>query len=308
MLHRKVACIANTAILAYNCIGGIHMEKVILLNKPAGMTSFDAVAKCRRIFKEKRVGHTGTLDPNATGLMIILLGKCTKLLPYCLKNHKHYKAEFVLGTSTTTEDIWGEVIEEKAYAMHTQEELDEVSKSFVGDIMQVPPMYSAIKKDGKKLYELAREGVEIEREARPCTINSLHVEHIEGNRYAMDAVVSSGTYIRTLIKDYCNALGELGTMSKLERVGIEHLSLDDAVTLEELEELKEDANFLEPLKVLDPIYPQVEIYNYQRILNGKIMKLDNHNEPIVIFKNDKKVLAAYELKEDGVYHCLRGLF
>lgn len=270
------------------------MEKVILLNKPAGMTSFDAVAKCRRIFKERRVGHTGTLDPNATGLMIILLGKCTKLLPYCLKDHKHYKAEFKLGLSTTTEDIWGEEIETAPYKDHTQVELDEVAKQFTGDIMQVPPMYSAIKKNGKKLYELAREGIEIEREARPATINSLKVEKIGDNLYSMDVVVSSGTYVRTLIKDYCNALNELGVMTKLERVGIEHLTLEDAVTLEELEQDVENAKFLPPLKVLDPIYPQVEIYNYQRILNGKIMKLDNHDEPIVIFKNADKVLAAYE--------------
>lgn len=279
------------------------MDAVILLNKPAGMTSFDAVAKCRRMFNERKIGHTGTLDPNATGLMIILLGKYTKLLPYCVKDKKHYRATFELGTSYDTEDIWGEALDTKQPSLHTQEELDELAKQFTGDIMQVPPMYSAIKKDGKKLYEYARKGIEIEREARPCTIDSLKVKHIENNTYEMDAVVSSGTYIRTLIKDYCDAMNELGAMSSLVRCGIEGLDLSMA---QDFDQLEQNPKFLKPFQVIDPSYPFVEIKDYRRITHGKVMKLDR-NDPIVIFKHEDLVLAAYELREDGVYHCLRGL-
>ena len=155
------------------------MDAVILLNKPAGMTSFDAVAKCRRIFHERKIGHTGTLDPEASGLMIILLGKYTKLLPYCVKNHKAYQATLKLGEMTDTEDIWGTIINTKTPSIHTEAEIDNAVQSLTGDILQVPPMYSALKKDGKKLYEYARQGIEIEREARPVHISSLEVEKID---------------------------------------------------------------------------------------------------------------------------------
>ena len=204
------------------------MDAVILLNKPAGMTSFDAVAKCRKIFHERKIGHTGTLDPEASGLMIILLGKYTKLLPYCVKNHKAYQATLKLGEMTDTEDIWGTVIETKTPSIHTSEEIEKAVQSLTGDILQVPPMYSALKKDGKKLYEYARQGIEIEREARPVHISSLKVEKIDETNYRMDAVVSSGTYIRTLISDFGKQLSELAIMSSLIRTKIEHLSLEDA--------------------------------------------------------------------------------
>lgn len=281
------------------------MDAIILVNKPAGMTSFDAVAKCRKIFHERKIGHSGTLDPQATGLMLIVMGKYTKLLPYCVKDHKHYVATFKLGEAYDTEDIWGTLIETKQPTSHTQEELDEVCKKFTGDIMQVPPMYSALKKDGKKLYEYAREGIEVERKARPATVSSLSVIDNKDGTYTMDAVVSSGTYIRTLIKDFCNELNELGSMTSLVRLGIEHLSLEDANTLEDLEN---NPKFLTPKEVLNPEYPLVELMNYQRIIHGKIMKLDNHKEPIVIFTHEDLVLAAYKLQDDGVYHSLRGLF
>lgn len=280
------------------------MDAVILLNKPAGMTSFDAVAKCRRIFHERKIGHTGTLDPEASGLMIILLGKYTKLLPYCVKNHKAYQATLKLGEMTDTEDIWGTVINTKTPSIHTEAEIDNAVQSLTGDILQVPPMYSALKKDGKKLYEYARQGIEIEREARPVHISSLEVEKIDETNYQMNAVVSSGTYIRTLITDFGKQLDELAIMSSLIRTKIEHLSLKDACTFEDLES---GVSFLSPIQVIDPTYKIVETDRVVDIKNGKRVKLDIQ-DPQVIFTSNGELLAAYALQEDGLYHCLRGLF
>lgn len=280
------------------------MDAVILLNKPAGMTSFDAVAKCRRIFHERKIGHTGTLDPEASGLMIILLGKYTKLLPYCVKNHKAYQATLKLGEMTDTEDIWGTIINTKTPSIHTEAEIDNAVQSLTGDILQVPPMYSALKKDGKKLYEYARQGIEIEREARPVHISSLEVEKIDEINYRMNAVVSSGTYIRTLITDFGKQLDELAIMSSLIRTKIEHLSLKDACTFEDLES---GVSFLSPIQVIDPTYKIVETDRVMDIKNGKRIKLDIF-DPQVIFTSNGELLAAYALQEDGLYHCLRGLF
>ncbi len=280
------------------------MDAVILLNKPAGMTSFDAVAKCRRIFHERKIGHTGTLDPEASGLMIILLGKYTKLLPYCVKNHKAYQATLKLGEMTDTEDIWGTIINTKTPSIHTEAEIDNAVQSLTGDILQVPPMYSALKKDGKKLYEYARQGIEIEREARPVHISTLEVEKIDETNYRMNAVVSSGTYIRTLIADFGKQLNELAIMSSLVRTKIEHLSLKDACTFEDLES---GDSFLSPLQVIDPTYKIVETDQVVDIKNGKRIKLDIQ-DPQVIFTSKGELLAAYALQEDGLYHCLRGLF
>ena len=280
------------------------MDAVILLNKPAGMTSFDAVAKCRKIFHERKIGHTGTLDPEASGLMIILLGKYTKLLPYCVKNHKAYQATLKLGEMTDTEDIWGTIINTKTPSIHTEAEIDNAVQSLTGDILQVPPMYSALKKDGKKLYEYARQGIEIEREARPVHISTLEVEKIDEINYRMNAVVSSGTYIRTLITDFGKQLDELAIMSSLIRTKIEHLSLKDACTFEDLES---GVSFLSPIQVIDPTYKIVETDRVVDIKNGKRIKLDIR-DPQVIFTSNGELLAAYALQEDGLYHCLRGLF
>ena len=280
------------------------MDAVILLNKPVGMTSFDAVAKCRKIFHERKIGHTGTLDPEASGLMIILLGKYTKLLPYCVKNHKAYQATLKLGEMTDTEDIWGTIINTKTPSIHTEAEIDNAVQSLTGDILQVPPMYSALKKDGKKLYEYARQGIEIEREARPVHISTLEVEKIDETNYRMNAVVSSGTYIRTLITDFGKQLDELAIMSSLIRTKIEHLSLKDACTFEDLES---GVSFLSPIQVIDPTYKIVETDRVMDIKNGKRIKLDIR-DPQVIFTSNGELLAAYALQEDGLYHCLRGLF
>lgn len=280
------------------------MDAVIILNKPQEMTSFSAVRNCRNLFHEKKAGHTGTLDPNATGVMIVLLGRYTKLVPYCIKDHKHYQAEFVMGKCTDTGDIWGEVLQEKTPHSHTEEELEQVSQSFLGDIMQVPPMYSALKVNGQKLVDLARKGIEVERKERKVHVSSLSVKHLHDDVYSMDAVVSSGTYVRTLITDFAGSLGELATMTKLVRTGIEDISLSDAQTLEEL---KEHPMFIEPKRVISKEWKFVEAGIYERyVLSGRHVTLHS-NAPQVIFTKGDTMLAAYVKGEDGTYHCQRGL-
>lgn len=280
------------------------MDAVILLNKPAGITSFDAVRQCRRIFHEKKVGHTGTLDPEASGLMIILMGRYTKLLPFCVKDHKKYHAAFSFGFSTDTQDIWGTKTSEKEPVFHSDEELKETAEKMTGRQQQIPPMYAAIKKDGRKLYEYARKGIEVEREPREIEVSSLEVCRTGDNTFTMDAVVSSGTYIRTLISDYAENLGELAVMTSLVRSGIEHLSLADAADLSELESGK---GLLSPLQVIDPVYEVIEAADDRKVRNGMKIRLSEKKDQ-VMFVHEGELLAAYEKRDDGLYHCLRGLF
>lgn len=281
------------------------MDAIILLNKPAGMTSFAAAAAVRKAVGERKAGHTGTLDPNASGLMIILLGRYTKLAPYCVSNRKHYLAEFIMGKAYDTEDIWGTVTDEKDPSVYDDAVLAEVSARMTGEQEQVPPMYSAVKVNGRKLYQMARQGKTVERAARHITVDRLEVTHVTDNTYRMDAVVSSGTYIRTLIADYAAQLGEYAAMSRLERTGIEHLRLADADTLDDVR--AGVFRSMSPYDVIDPVYPRVEFHDPALIRSGRAVRL-SCTDPVVMIVHERELLAAYERRDDGLYHCLRGLF
>ena len=290
--------------MLYAIIRAKNMNGVILLNKPAGMTSFDAVSKCRRILKEKKAGHTGTLDPNASGLMIVLMGRYTKLAPFCVSDRKTYDAVFSFGMCTDTQDIWGSVTEERTPGVHSDEELRAAAVRLTGTYEQMPPMYSAIKVNGRKLYEYARKGIEIERKARLITVHELAVSRIAENSFAMHACVSSGTYIRTLIQDYCGELGELGTMTALVRSGIDHLTVADAISLEDL---NENSTGIDPAAVVDPAWKLLPASDPIAVRNGRALLLEE-TAPKVILTSEGQLLAAYEKGQDGLYHCVRGLF
>jgi len=279
------------------------MNTVILLKKPEGMTSFDAVASCRRILHEKKIGHTGTLDPNASGLLIILTGSCTKLLPYCIKNHKHYQATFLLGQKTDTQDIWGTVLERREPSVHDPEILQKQADLMLGDSSQIPPMYSAVKMNGKKLYELARKGKTVERQPRPIHVSSLRIGSAGDNAYTMDAVVSSGTYIRTLIEDLAAGIGELACMSSLVRIGIENVSLDDACTLEELADHVPE---IPPERIIDPEIERVQTDALREIRDGKDIVLSSAADQVLLMK-DQEILAVYRRADGSRYHCERGI-
>ncbi len=278
------------------------MDAVLLLNKPAGITSFDAVNRCRRLLHERKAGHTGTLDPNACGLMIILFGRYTKFLPYCVKNHKQYEAGFRFGIDTDTQDIWGTVTARKEPRIHTPEEVQEAASSFLGESMQIPPMYSAVKINGRKLYELARKGESVAREPRPVTIDRMDISK-NGEEWKLAATVSGGTYIRTLIHDLGASLNEYAVMTSLVRTGIEGVKLSDACTLDELET---SPAFVPAETVLDPSIPFVEAADPDAVIHGRKIILE-HASPLVLMAHQGRVLAAYVQREDGFYHCQRGL-
>lgn len=206
---------------------------IIIIDKPAGWTSMDVCAKLRGMFREKRVGHAGTLDPMATGVLPVFVGRATRAVEFAADSDKEYIAGLKLGVVTNTQDTTGEVLEERP-ADVSGERLRQVLEGFTGDIEQVPPMYSAIKVNGKKLYELARKGKEVERKPRPVTIHALELEGWPdaGEDFTLRVVCSKGTYVRTLCHDVGEALGCGGCMSSLRRVKAAGFTLADSVTLE----------------------------------------------------------------------------
>jgi len=208
----------------------------LLVDKPAGWTSHDVVAKCRGLLGQKKVGHAGTLDPMATGLLVLGLGRATRLLRYIQEGTKHYDATVAFGIATDTLDADGAILERTPMGF-TRSDLVAAAQRFVGDIRQVPPMVSAIKVDGRRLYELAREGREVEREARSVRIESIEVGDVGPGPYP-EAEVSircgSGTYVRSLADDIARALGGRAHLTALRRTAIEPHLVDDARTIEQL--------------------------------------------------------------------------
>lgn len=212
---------------------------IIVLKKEEGITSQGAVNRVKRLFSATKAGHTGTLDPLATGVLPVLIGRAVKASEYMLSSDKHYRATLKLGITTDTEDITGATLSESKNIPKENEVYASVS-SFVGEIMQTPPMYSALKIGGKKLCDLAREGIEIQREPRAVTIFSIQASKIDDVRYFLDVHCSKGTYIRTLCADIGKSLGCGGVMETLERTKASVFSLSDAHTLSEIEAMSEE--------------------------------------------------------------------
>ena len=207
------------------------MDGIISIYKEQGYTSFDVVAKLRGICHQKKIGHTGTLDPDATGVLPVCLGNATKLCEMLTDKSKEYEAVMLLGIETDTQDISGKVLKEAAVDV-SEDEVIACIESFVGDIMQVPPMYSALKVNGKKLYELARAGVEVERKPRPVTIHSIDIVDVKLPRVTMRVRVSKGTYIRTLCNDIGQKLGCGAAMESLVRTRVGIFDIDSSVKLD----------------------------------------------------------------------------
>ncbi|MBR5632519.1 MAG: tRNA pseudouridine(55) synthase TruB [Clostridia bacterium] len=221
---------------------------VIVIDKHEGVTSFRIISILKKMFDMPNVGHTGTLDPLATGVLPVLLGRAVKACDYIMAQDKRYTAELKLGLTTDTEDITGEVLTTCA-DIPQADRVREVIESFVGDIMQVPPMYSAIKVGGQKLVDIAREGGEVERAARPVTIHSIDAEQLSADTWRLDVSCSKGTYIRTLCSDIGKALGCGGVMSALRRTETGAFTLADAYTIEDLEKMSFEERLTLPLPV-----------------------------------------------------------
>jgi tRNA pseudouridine55 synthase len=231
---------------------------IIVINKHAGVTSNDIVQRLRRLYGTRQVGHTGTLDPLATGVLPVLIGRAVKASDFITAENKRYTAEMRLGIETDTEDITGTVLRESA-SIPDEAAVQSVCAEFTGDILQIPPMYSALKVDGKKLVDLAREGITVERQPRPITIAGLEVSRLSENTYRLDVRCSKGTYIRTLCADIGHKLGCGAAMSALTRTESGPFSLSEAFTVAQLEEMspEERLSHLLPLEAYFSHLPAV---------------------------------------------------
>lgn len=219
-------------------IKGRPLNGVVLLDKPFEMSSNHALQKVKRLFDAQKAGHTGSLDPLATGMLPICLGEATKISAFLLDADKVYRFKCRLGSRTTTADAEGEVIENRPFEHITQNDIEALLPQFRGDIEQVPPMYSALKKDGKRLYDLARQGLEVEREPRPVTIHDLRLLSFEAGEVELEAHCSKGTYIRTLAEDIGDALGCGAYVSELRRLAVGPYETG-MVTMDQLQALSE---------------------------------------------------------------------
>ena len=283
------------------------LSGIINLKKEAGMTSHDAVFKLRKMLKEKKIGHGGTLDPDVTGVLPIAVGKATRLIEYMQEEGKIYEGEITLGISTTTEDASGEVVEVTPVSPDlSQEMVDQAMAAFVGQIVQIPPMYSAVKVDGRKLYEYARAGQEVERPKRTIEISSFERTSplvAEGDlvRFTFRVKCGKGTYVRTLSVDLGARLGYASHMSKLERTGSAGLALDDALTLAEISDLVEkgDFSFLRPLELGIGDLPTVELTSEQvtEVSFGRRISLNSRADLLAAFYQGKLV-AILERRDD----------
>lgn len=276
------------------------MTGIIILDKPKGITSFGAVARVRRICGEKKCGHSGTLDPMATGVMTVMLGGATRFCELLPSHDKEYLASFRLGITTDTLDITGKIISESLVAA-TKNDVAQALESFTGEISQLPPMYSAVSVNGQRLYDLARQGIEVERQARKVMIYSADLLEADENthEYKISVSCSSGTYIRTLIDDIGKKLGCGAVLTELRRTRANGFCVEQAITVEQLEEAAKNGNLdsviISVEKAME-LYPSVQVTEAQakRFSNGGELDLNRIKCP--------RMLGCYRVYDpDGVF-------
>ncbi len=290
------------------------MDGVINVNKPTGITSHDVVYRLRKILNMKKIGHTGTLDPDACGVLPMCIGRGTKLADELCAKEKQYVAELTLGLVTDTQDISGEILERNAVLL-TKVEIENAIMSFVGNIEQIPPMYSAIKLNGRKLYELAREGKTVEMPPRPVTIDKIEILKIDEKmgkaKFSVDC--SKGTYIRTLCHDIGRKLGCGGVMSSLKRTKSGRFLIDSAYTLEQIEEMakREDFSFVVSVDDVLSEYERVVLAekNSFRLCNGVPVRLAGVEDGKIFraYNEQKQFLALCQMENEKV-KVLRSFF
>jgi len=248
---------------------------ILLIDKPSDWTSHDVIAKLRGILRERRIGHAGTLDPMATGLLTVFVGRATRAVEFAEAETKTYITKLRLGLTTDTQDITGRVLSETEVSV-SREELEAVLPRFLGEILQVPPMYSAIRVDGQRLYKLARQGVEVERKARPVTIHGITILDETDGDFDLEITCSKGTYIRTLCHDIGKVLGCGGTMAALRRTRVGGFSLEEAYTIEQVAEAEDKSGLLLPVDTLFAGYPVLTISAdcEQKFRNGQRVRID----------------------------------
>ncbi|HHX59629.1 MAG TPA: tRNA pseudouridine(55) synthase TruB [Epulopiscium sp.] len=282
------------------------MNGIINIYKELGYTSHDVVAKARGILKVKRIGHTGTLDPQAEGVLPICVGVATKAADLLTNKDKRYVATVALGATTTTEDATGEILEEKPVDV-TKEQIQKAVDSFVGSYMQTPPMYSALKVNGKKLYELAREGIVIDRKSREIMIYECNIiEYISPSEFVIDVKCSKGTYIRTLCKDIGEALGTGAHMKTLIRTQVGNFNVANSIKLSELEKLRDDDQIESCLIQTDQLFLelpklQVKPSGNKYLYNGNQLQEDLIIEEVHIKLHNRVRIYDFENVFIGIY-------
>lgn len=286
------------------------MEGILPLYKPTGLTSHDCIFKLRKILRMKRIGHTGTLDPEVDGVLPICLGRATKVAEYITDAGKTYEGEVTIGFSTTTEDATGDIVAEKQLdRSFKRHEIEEVLATLTGEIIQTPPMFSAVKVNGKRLYEYARQGIEVERPSRKVMIYSLELLD-DRNEFAGDKVTfrfkvacSKGTYVRTLAVMIGERLGYPAHMSKLTRIQSASFAIEDCFTFSQIEEMVENGTFMNALKPLEAglsYLPKLSINDKlaEKVKNGAVLPVPANMKdvtgPIVIETEQGRALAIYK--------------
>ena len=287
------------------------MNGLLIVDKPAGWTSHDVVGKLRRVFGERRVGHGGTLDPMATGVLPVFVGRATRAVPFCENDRKEYIAAFRPGIVTDTQDITGTILSRCESLPERQEVLD-ILPEFTGELIQIPPMYSAVKVQGKKLYELARKGMEVERKPRKITIYSLTAEDWDGSDIMLRVCCSKGTYIRTLCHDIGRRLGCGGCLAGLRRTAAGRFTLDDCVTMEQILSAAEEGRARELLRPVDSLFdcPVVTVTgsDRKRCLNGNPFSCEGLEDGFYRVYDEKGSFLLFGSCSSGVMSTVKSFF
>ena len=285
-----------------------NMNGIVIVDKPQDWTSQDVTARLRRVFNTRRIGHGGTLDPMATGVLPVFVGRATRGVEFFEHAEKTYETVLRLGLTTDTEDVWGETIQERPVEF-TTEKLEEVLESFRGEILQVPPMYSALKVNGQKLCDLARKGKEVERKPRPITIHELTLLETAENTLRLRVRCSKGTYIRTLCKDIGEALGCGGCMQELRRVTAGEYTIEEAVPLQTLLDTETPEIYLRGVDTMFRNYPEVKLTANQekRCRNGNTFTMNLAEGTYRAYSQTGEFLMLAKV-ENGVMSTIKSFF
>lgn len=270
------------------------MNGIILVDKPQDWTSHDVVAKLRGVLHERRIGHSGTLDPLATGLLVVFVGRATRAVEFAEADSKEYITGLHLGVSTDTQDITGNIVASSG-ALPDEAALREAIGRFIGDIEQIPPMYSAIKIGGKKLYELARRGESVERAPRKITVSAIDIAGRDGDDYILNISCSKGTYVRTLCSDIGEALGCGACMSSLRRTRAGAFSVDEAHSLADIEAAAREGRLSDIILPVDPLFapfPKLAVSQSaaKRLKNGNIIKISAEDGDYRVYSDSDEFL------------------
>jgi len=293
------------------------MDGILLVDKPSGPTSFDVVRAVRRAFHIKRVGHAGTLDPLASGLLIVCIGQGTKLVPYLMDSEKHYTAKISLGTQTDTDDSQGEIIYEAPVPHLDIRDIEQAISIFLGEVEQVPPIFSAIKKDGEALYKKARRGEDVKPLPRKVLIHSIDIINFDGTEIELEISCGKGTYIRSLARDLGAELGTRAHLCALRRTYTSGFSIEEALSLAQIDSEIEGNSASKHLlwgKVALPGYPTLELVETEKLLvkDGRPIKPEPHRleqltfgEPLVLLDADTRLVAIGDLDKNGIIKMRR---